>query len=421
VLEECHRRYGGVMKLRFFSQKMPTVFVSLPEHIRVVFTGDPAQLRAGEGNVIVRPIVGRYSLLILDGEEHLRMRKLLVPPLHGERIALYAGVVREQTQVLVQRWSKEPEVTARPGFQELTLQVILRTVFGLDEGPELQELADLMRRYADLVSSWLLFFPQLHRKLWPWNPWGRVQRLRDQTDAALYAVIRRRRAANQSGRTDVLSLLLGVRDEAGVPLSDRELRDELVTLLIAGHETTATALEWAVHFVVHHPAVRERILAELRTVVGEGPVAANHLPRLEYLDAVIKESLRLRPVLPNVARKLASPLQLGPYTIPTGTFVAPCIYLTHRDPELYPEPLRFLPERWLGKKPDPYQWLPFGGGARRCIGMAFALLEMKVVLATLLQNAELTALTPADLPIARRGITLSSRGVRLKLRPLSQK
>lgn len=413
-LLECHRRYGDIIECHFVSHKTSTVFVSSPELIRAVFTGDPAQLRAGAGNVLVRPIVGRHSLLLLDGEEHVRMRKLLLPPLHGERLGPYAAVMREQTEHLLRRWLGGAPIMVRPGFQELTLQVILRAVFGLQEGAELRELAELLRQYADFSSSWILFFPELQRNRWACNPWVRVRQLRDQTNAALMGVIDRRRAAPTTGLTDVLSLLLGMRDEAGVPLSNEELHDELLTLLIAGHETTATALEWTLHFLLHSPSILARVRAELRAVVDDGPVEPMHLPRLEFLDAVIKESLRLRPVLPNVARRLATPMRLGGYTLAAGSFVAPCIYLTHHDATLYPEPERFLPERWLGRKPDPYQWLPFGGGARRCIGMAFAMMEMKVVLATLLTRAELTALTPASLPIARRGVTLSSRGLKIQ-------
>jgi cytochrome P450 len=413
-LLDCHRRYGDTFECHFVSQKTSTVFVSSPELIREVFTGDPTQLRAGAGNVLVRPIVGWHSLLLLDGAEHVRMRKLLLPPLHGERLVPYAAVMREQTEHLLHGWRDGAAVLVRRGFQELTLQVILRAVFGLQEGAELRELAELLRQYADLSSSWILFFPQLQRNRWVCNPWERVRQLREKTNVALMGVIERRRAGRTAGLTDVLSLLLGMRDEAGEPLSNEELHDELLTLLIAGHETTATALEWTLHFLLHSPSQLARVRAELRAVVDDGPVEPVHLPRLEFLDAVLKESLRLRPVLPNVARRLATPMQLGRYTLAAGTFVAPCIYLTHHDEALYPEPERFLPERWIGHKPDPYQWLPFGGGARRCIGMAFAMMEMKVVLATLLSRAELTALTPASLPIARRGVTLSSRGLKIQ-------
>ena len=290
-------------------------------------------------------------------------------------------------------------------------------MFGLDDGAERHELAELLRRYADLASSVLLFFPQLQRDFGPYSPWGKVRALREQTNQALYQVIARRRSQEQgaSDRKDVLSLLLAARDENGQPLSDRELRDELVTLLIAGHETTATALEWTLHLVLSHPQVRTRLRAELAQVVGSAPVSAEHLPQLEYLDAVLREALRLRPILPNVARKISQPIQLGGYHVPAGTFVAPCIYLTHRHKDLYPDPEQFLPERWLGKKPDPYQWLPFGGGARRCIGLAFALLEMKVVMAVLLGRKDLALASDVQMPTKRRGITLSPQGVRLKL------
>lgn len=416
-LSRCQQDYGDVFFCRFFSQKIGTVFVTKPEDIRTVFTGDPEIMRAGEGNVVLRPVVGKYSLLVLDGSEHVRMRRLLLPPLHGERMPVYAQVVREQAEAMLRRCPPQAEFPLRPALQELTLQVILRAVFGLDDGAERHELAELLRRYADLASSVLLFFPQLQRDFGPYSPWGKVRALREQTNQALYQVIARRRSQEQgaSDRKDVLSLLLAARDENGQPLSDRELRDELVTLLIAGHETTATALEWTLHLVLSHPQVRTRLRAELAQVVGSAAVSAEHLPQLEYLDAVLREALRLRPILPNVARKISQPIQLGGYHVPAGTFVAPCIYLTHRHKDLYPDPEQFLPERWLGKKPDPYQWLPFGGGARRCIGLAFALLEMKVVMAVLLGRKDLAIASDVQMPTKRRGITLSPQGVRLKL------
>ncbi len=419
-LQECEQRYGDLFFCRFFSQSVGTVFVSAPDDIRTIFTGSPSVMEAGAGNVVLRPIVGKYSLLLLDGEEHVRMRRLLMPPLHGDRMPVYAQVIREQTDEMLDRWAPGALLPLRPALQELTLQVILRAVFGLSEGREQTRLATLLRRYSDESGSALLFFPQFQRDLGPLSPWGRFLSLRRQTTQALMDVIesRRRTAGLLDRNYDILSLLLSARDEDNQALSDRELRDELITMLIAGHETTATALEWTIYLVLRHPRVHVRMMEELKTVFGHaggpGPLDVERLSRLEYTEAVIREALRLRPILPNVARKLRSPIRLRNHEIQAGTFVAPCIYLTHLRPDLYPDPHAFLPERFVGHKPDPYGWLPFGGGARRCIGMAFALLEMKVVLATLFQRAELSLPDLSDMPIVRRSITLAPRGVRLR-------
>lgn len=398
-LEHCRRRYGPTL-LFDFAPMGPTLFVSSPAAVRAVFTADPSRVSAGEANVILRPIVGRRSLLLLDGPEHVRHRRLLAPPFHGERMHLYEGIVQRATEAAMRTWPVGQPFAVGPSLRDLTLRAILAAVFGVDDA----RMLALFGRYAEVGNSWLLFLPPLHRDLGPASPWGRVRRLRAETDAILYDVVARRRAAG--GGDDVLSLLLAARDEAGAPLTDRELRDELVTLLVAGHETTATALEWALDRVLAHPEVHARVRDE--ALAGGA---------LEYLDAVVKETHRVRPVVPNVARRLHAPLAFDGHAMPTGTYVAPCVYLAHRREETYPDPLAFRPERFLGHKPDPYAWMPFGGGARRCIGMAFALLEMRVALATMFAGADLARAAPRDARIARRGVTLAPRGFRLIARP----
>lgn len=413
MLEQLQREHGDAFQVRFIGLDAPAVFVSGPQDIKKVFTGDQAAMRAGEGNVVLRPIVGKNSLLTLDGEAHLRHRRLLMPPLRGERMPAYTALVRQRTEHALARMPEKTPFSVRPFLRDVTLEAILTAVFGLHEGDEMHRMARLLSDYVDVGNSWLLFFPQLHLDLGQWSPWGKVAAMRRVTDEALYQVIAQRRAERNTERQDVLSLLLEARDEEGHPLSDRELRDELITLLLAGHETTATTLEWSFDWILGEPEVHARVLAELSEVLHNEPLLPEHLPKLLYLEAVIKEVLRMRPVILNVARRVTAPLELERHTVPAGWFVAPCIHLAHRRSESFPSPDRFLPERWLSGKVDPYAWLPFGGGIRRCIGMAFSFLEMKVVLATLFSRAKFRLATQHPAQRMRRGITLSPRKVQI--------
>ncbi len=409
----CHKHWGDVIRLKL--QPMDVVLVSDPDTIRRVFTGDADEFRAGEVNVILEPLVGSHSVLLLDGAEHMRHRKLLLPAFHGERMRLYAQTMQEITERTVGEWGDGETIALHPHMQSITLEVILRTVFGVDEGAGLVELRDQLRRVLGVVdspASSFLLVPAFRRKLGPWAPWDRFVAELERANALIYREIARRRASSASSaeRSDMLSMLLEARDEAGAPLSDVELRDELVTALVAGHETTATALSWAFERILATPEVYARVREELSAVLGGGPLLAEHLGRLEYLDATIKEVLRLRPVIPMVGRKLHAPLRIGEWEIPPGFAVAPSIYLTHRRPDVYPDPEAFRPERFLGKRPDPYSWLPFGGGVRRCLGMAFALYEMKVVMATVLARVSLELAQPAPIRTVRRAITFSPEG-----------
>ncbi len=406
LLRHCQRRYGDTFTLRWPAMP-PLVFVSTPAAIRQVFTGDPDVLHAGEGNAFLRPVLGSSSLLLLDGAAHLRQRRLLLPAFHGERMQSYATVMRDATEAAVDRWPLDRPFALSPELQTITLEVIVRTVFGIEQGPRLAGFARMLARCADSGNSPLLFAPALQRDLGPRSPWGRVARTIREVDDALRAEVSRRRAEGTAGRADVLSMMLEARDERGEPMTDAELRDELVTLLMAGHETTATALGWALAEILSHPEVAARIDAELRAVVGDGPLLPAHVGQLAYLDATVREVLRLRPILPVVARLLSAPMELGGHALPAGVMVMPCIYLAHRRPELYPAPDALRPERFVGARVDPYAWLPFGGGTRRCLGMAFALYEMKVVLATILLRARLTLRPGYALRTVRRGITLA--------------
>jgi cytochrome P450 len=386
------RRFGDAITLRFVGLNFgPVVVVSSPALNKEVFTGDAAVLQAGQANHILLPLLGRRSVLLLDGDEHLRHRKLLLPPFHGERMQAYAEVIRQVTERAVAGMPRKGPFALLPIMQDITFRVILRAVFGLDEGEDMERLSLLLMEMFTPPSAILSLVPALHRDF-PGSPFRAFLRRRARADHELYALIERRRKA-PAGQ-DIFSLLLSARDEAGQAMTNEELRDELVTLLAAGHDTTATSLTWAFERILADPRVLERLRSD-----GD-----------EYLDAVVKETLRHRPILPMVVRKLAAPWKLGDWELPAGAAVAPCIWLTHMRPDLYPNPEAFRPERFVGAKIDPYAWLPFGGGTRRCIGMAFAMYEMKIVLSTILGAAKLRLHDRPPLRTVRRSITLAPKG-----------
>jgi cytochrome P450 family 135 len=397
MLRTCHARYGDTFRLQI-AYEGTWIMLTDPEDVKKVFTGDPALLHAGEANRILLPVVGPQSLLLLDEAAHMEHRKLLLPPFHGQRMKRYGELMSEIAAREIERWPVGKPYRLRPRMQAVTLEIILRAVFGVREGERLERLRAQLRRLLDMVTDpkraifLIVLGPQRIREFGPFK--------RDiaRVDSLIYDVIaERRRAADLSDRDDILSLLLQARHEDGSPMSDSELRDELVTLLVAGHETTATALAWAIERLVRHPAKLERLTAE----VGEG--------RDEYLTAVIQETLRLRPVISLVNRTLKAPMEFGGYELPAGVKVAPCIYLVHRRPDVYPDPERFLPERFLDQAPGTYTWIPFGGGVRRCIGGAFAQFEMQVVLREVVRRHNLSPAREADERVYRRAITETPR------------
>src|SRR6184192_1248451 len=408
-LEECDRRYGTPFTLRV-PARPPLVMFSDPEAIREIFTGDPELLRAGEANNLLEPMLGQHSLLLLDGPRHLRERRLMLPSFHGERMQAYGRAMREITDRSIDAWPVGRPFPIHERMQAITLDVILRTVFGLDEGALLDRLRERLRRLMAFVSGTLgilLLMPWLQRDLGPFSPGGRFVRLAREVDDLLFAELTRRRAEGVAGRDDILSMLIAARDEDGQPMTDQELRDEMLTLLLAGHETTATSLAWVFHRVLERPDVLEKLRTEVRDAAGDGPLELRHVAELEYLDATIKETARLTPILPIVARRLEEPTSIGGHELPAGAVAVPCIYLAHHRPDVWPDAERFEPERFLGRRPTPYEFLPFGGGVRRCLGMAFATYEMKVVLAETLLRAELRAAPGKNVRLVRRGITFA--------------
>jgi cytochrome P450 len=364
------------------------VVVSHPELIKEVMTGDPAVYLAGEANKMLSVVVGDRSVLVLDGAEHHRQRKLLMPPFHGERLDVYARVIGRITRQVAEALPVGQPFPLLPSLQRITFDVILETVFGVSEGEEMDALrrsllALLERAQSPLGMLWL--HPSMRRNLGGLTGWAAIQRAIAAADETIFALIARARE-NGARRDDVLSLLLSARDDEGQPMSDRELRDELMTLLLAGHETTATTLAWCVDEVVRRPKVMARLSGELDAAASGEPAP--------YLDATIKEVLRLHPIAPLLTRRTAAPVTLRGYELPVGTYVVLCAYSAQRHPAYWESPDELRPERFLDKKPDPYAWLPFGGGARRCIGMAFALFEARVVLGTLLREVTLRLTRP---------------------------
>ena len=411
--------YGHAYQLKLLPFNL-NVF-SDPESLRTIFASKQDEMHAGAVNRVLRVLVGDHSVLLLDGAEHMRHRKLLMPAFHGERMRFYGKTMAEITRATIDKLRPGESFAVHTHTQEITLQIILRTVFGVEEGTELDALRKQIKRLLSVGEYKLAFVAMLYLAPRPEKerafPWPLLLRERDRTDAMLYQMIEaRQRDSQAASRKDVLAVLMQARDEKGEPMSDVELRDELMTALAAGHETTATALAWAFERILSHPEVHQRLMEELRGAGGAN-LAPEKLAALPYLDATCKEVLRQRPVVPVVGRLLREPAHIGGYDLPAGEVVAASIYLAHKNPDVYPQPERFQPERFLNAQPDPAQYLPFGGGIRRCIGAQFALYEMKIVLGTLLAHCELELLQPTPARALRRAVTLfPEHGTRVVLK-----
>ena len=402
-IDACRRRYGDAVTFgTLFDERFVMVFH--PALIKELFQGPPDQLRAGEANVMLGPIVGERSVLLLDGAEHLRHRKLLLGPFHGRRMQANVDAMRASADLEIDSWPVGEPFSLLPSMQSLTLRVILRAVFGYEPGAEEEDLRRRLRAMLEPLSrprAMMLLAALPFIKGDQAAVTAQFERARKAVDEVLYGQIARRRAdPDLDQRDDIFSALLLAEDEDGERLSDREVRDELVTLLLAGHETTATGLAWTFDLLLHDAAVRHR--------ARQGDE--------RYLDAVVKESLRLRPVIPGVGRVVrGEPFRLNGYEIPPGVEINPSIRVMHRRDDLFPDPGAFRPERFLVEDPpDTYTWIPFGGGTRRCLGASFALIEMRIVVARVLERAALRAADPKLAKVQFRGITLAPRdGVRV--------
>jgi cytochrome P450 len=400
LMDGCRRRLGEAFTLTFSPSGLKLVLISDPEAVKTVFTAPPQVAPSGAGNSPIASVMGPSSVIVLTGPEHMRQRKLLLPPFHGERMREYEEVIVEATRRDMARWPLGSPMRLQERTRAITLEVILRAVFGVEAermGPLKEAIGGLLKPVNPLAIVMIaLRRPSLER------PTGAIGRALDHLDGVIYEELARRRAqADLAERTDILSLLMQARDEDGQPMTDGELRDELVTLLLAGHETTATSVAWAIERLVRHPGKLRRLQEEIESG-GE-----------EYMTAVVNETLRVRPVVPIVVRVLQEELRVGPYMLPAGTRVVPSIYLTNRNPRVYEDAEEFRPERFLEGTPETFSWIPFGGGIRRCIGASFAQLEMRLILRTML--SELAPSVPGGRWrrgewVRRRAITLVPAG-----------
>jgi cytochrome P450 len=394
TMARLRRRFGDTFVMRIAPGGRVFVMVSTPEHFKEVFTGPAEVFHAGEGNAILRPVMGEHSVLLVDEDQHQRARKLLMPPFNGAALRAYAPMVSELAAEQVSGWPTGRPIRSLERMQQLTLEVILRVVFGMTGGQRLTELRPLVGKLVDIGPMVLMgwFYPRLQQH----GPWRRYAAVQRQVDELLYAEIAERRQAPDGD--DVLSRLL-----RGGGLSDAELRDQLVTLLLAGHETTATALGWTMHELARRPATLRK--AQQAADTGDE----------EYLTAVVKEAMRLRPVIAQVARLLTEPAEIAGYRLPAGVTVAPSISLAHADRTNYDSPGEFRPERFIGEAPPANTWIPFGGGIRRCIGAGFSLMEGTAILREILTRYDIRSSAKEEPPRPRNITHVPGKGAKVVL------
>ena len=408
VLEEYAQKYPDCFSL---SQKNspPVVYFYHPEAIKQIFNSPPEWFNTSSGKILL-PIVGYNSLLVLEGDRHRNQRKLLMPPFHGARMQTYAELINTIAQEVIGRWQLNKPFNVRAAMQEISLRTIMGVVFGISSGERYEELQVLLTSLLDSISSpvasTMLYFPFLQKDWGTWSPWGRFWRTKQRIDSLLIAEIEQRRAEADRERDDVLSLLLSVKDTNGQPMTDEELRDELLTLLFAGHETTASATAWGLYWLERLPEVKTKLRQELETTsITDNSLAVT---KLEYLSAVVKETLRIYPIVVNTFPRITKQsIKILDYCFEPGTVLFCSIYLTHHRLDLYPEPNCFQPERFRSRQYSAYEYLPFGGGSRLCIGYALALFEMKLVLANIFSQFELKRVGNKPLKPTRRGVTLA--------------
>jgi cytochrome P450 family 110 len=428
-LDRCDREYGDTFAIGLPGALNNIIFTSNPQAIQQILTNDTKKLSApGASNQILKPFLGDRGVILLDGAEHRQRRQLLMPQFHGDKVQVYADAIQEITRDLIREWQVGDTLNVRAEMQKITLAVILKTIFGLNQGEKYNLIRDKLSKMLGLlespINSSFLFLPWLQQDLGAWSPWGQFVRNRAALDLLIYAEIAERRQSSEQGRTDILSMLISSQDADGNGMSDLELHDELLTLLFAGHETTATAIAWAIYWINYLPEVKEKLLAEISTLGTErDPIAISKLP---YLNAVCSETLRIYPVaMLTFARTVNQPISIlqgsglsanEGYELEPGKTIMGCIYLTHHREDIYPEPHLFKPERFLERQFSPYEYLPFGGGVRRCVGVALAQLEIKLVLVEMLTNCQLTLTGKLPVIPARRGVTLGPKdGVAVRL------
>ncbi len=396
MMDQCSRRFGETFRLQIASQGT-WLMLSNPADVEAAFKADPDVLHAGEGNRVLEPVLGLHSVLLLDGADHLEQRKLMLPALNGSQMAGYGQLMSDVAAGEIDSWPRGEIQLLRPRMQALTLEIILRAVMGVTDPVRRQALRTALRQLLDMLTEprWTTLFLALGTQRLKYFP--PFRRHMERVNRLLYAEIADRRDSDVASREDILSLLMGARHTDGSPMDDRELRDELLTLLVAGHETTANALAWAAERLARHPDKLTRLTDGARS--GDDT----------YLKAVIHETLRLRPVISIVQRVVKVPVTIAGYELPVGMRVTPSIYLVNRRPELYPNPTVFEPERFLDRLPGTYSWIPFGGGVRRCLGAAFAQYEMQTVLRELVLRTRIRPVRLEAEPVMRRAVTETPR------------
>jgi cytochrome P450 len=410
-LERLRARYGPRITIRLPFQP-PFILLTDPDEIKELFTAPPDVIHPGEGASLLATLLGPNSVIVLDEAPHMRQRKLLLPAFHGEKMQALTGLMTELTERELDAWPTAQPVALHPRLQRLTLEIILRAVFGLDRGPRLDDLRESLTELLEFSENPVSILPPVQRVVGWFGPYRRFNELIAEVDRLIYAQIEERRGAGDSERGDILGMLLQARHEDDSPMSEQEIRDELMTALVAGHETTASQLAWAFERLAREPAVTRRLSEEIAAGDGE-----------EYLMATIHEVMRLRPVLPNPEPRLTKqPIEIGGFRYPAGVSLLASVYLIHHDPAIYPEPYAFRPERFLGRTPGTYTWIPFGGGRRRCLGASFAMQEMKIVLAAVLSRFELAPAGGASERTGRRSITYSpAAGATVVLAPRARR
>jgi cytochrome P450 len=411
--DECRAKYGTTFTLRLPGQP-PYVVVCDPADIKKLFINSSTkQLHTGEINgSVFKPVLGSFSLLTLDGEKHLQHRKLMLPPFHGERMQMYGEIMAKMADKQMQHWRAGNKVNLFNEMRDVTFNIILSAVFGMDEDNiRFKPLETALRKLLATIKSTFglitLLFKPLQIHLGPLTPWTKIIKLRKQVDEILFAEIAARRQTNLTDRVDILSMLLQAKDENDVPMPNQEIRDEMLTLLIAGHETTATAIAWSFYRILSDRNVLEKIHTEINTFAINDAELINNVNKLTYVDAAIKETFRMMPVIPYMARLTKTDYEVNQYTVPTDVAIIPCAYLAHNEISYWSEPQKYNPDRFVNSTETPYTFLPFGGGMRRCIGAAFAQYEMKIVLAKVLREINLTLPKNYQPKLVRKGIVIA--------------
>ncbi len=414
------KKYGDTFSLKVLGvNSPPVVFFSSPQAINDCFAISANKLDFKKATHVFKPLFGSDSIVFQEGKSHNRQRQLLMPPFHGDRLKSYGNIICRITEDIIHNWHTNNTVYMQQVMPDITLQIILQVVFGITPGSRYEKLIKLLTSLLDdITKPWyssLFFFPPLQKDLGEWSPWGNYLKRREEVDKLIYAEISERRIKKENLGEDILSLLMSASDEAGEKMTDKELRDQLVSLLLLGYETTSGVLAWLFYMIHSHPEVKEKLINELQSLDNHSPETIAQLP---YLSAVCSETMRIHPIaLICTPRMATEKVEVAGEKFNAGTVLVPCIYLAHRQEATYKQPDKFIPERFLNHKFSAFEYLPFGGGYRGCIGSAFALYEMKLILATILSRFELELVEKKPVKPVRRGITIvPSRGVPMRVK-----